>query len=137
MKILLIGSGGREHALALKLKGGSTPVDLFAAPGSDAIAQLGTCLPLQPGDIPGIAAWAREQRPDLAVVGPEAPLVAGLGTRCGREGIPVFGHDAATARLEGSKAFAKDFMFRHRIPCAASATFSRLEPAEAAVRDWD
>jgi phosphoribosylamine--glycine ligase len=136
MKILLIGSGGREHALALKLKGGSTPVDLFAAPGSDAIAELGTCLALQPGDLPGIAAWAREQRPDLAVVGPEAPLVAGLGDALRREGIPVFGHDAATARLEGSKAFAKDFMFRHRIPCAASATFSRLEPAEAAVRDW-
>jgi len=136
MKILLVGSGGREHALALKLKGGATPVDLFAAPGSDALAQLGTCLPLQPGDLPGLAAWAREQRPDLAVVGPEAPLVAGLGDALRREGVPVFGHDAATARLEGSKAFAKEFMFRHRIPCAASAAFSRLEPAEAAIRDW-
>jgi len=136
MKILLIGSGGREHALALKLLSGKQPVELFAAPGSDALAGLGTCLPLQVADIAGIAAWCVENRPDLAVVGPEAPLVAGLADSLRAEGIPVFGHDAATARLEGSKAFAKEFMFRHRIPCAASATFTEPEPAEAAIRGW-
>ena len=137
MKILLIGSGGREHALALKLKAGRGPVDLFAAPGSDAIGELGTCLPLQAGDIAGIASWCAEQGPDLVVVGPEAPLVAGLGDALRASGIAVFGHDAATARLEGSKAFAKAFMFRHGVPCAASATFTELEPAEAAIRAWD
>ena len=136
MKILLIGSGGREHALALKLLAGSTPVDLFSAPGSDALAELGPCLPLQAGDIAGITAWCAENRPDLVVVGPEAPLVAGLADSVRAGGIPVFGHDAATARLEGSKAFAKDFMFRHQIPCAASATFTEPEPAEAAIRGW-
>jgi phosphoribosylamine--glycine ligase len=136
MKILLIGSGGREHALALKLKAGPTPVELFAAPGSDAIAQLGTCLPCGVEDLQDLAAWCLEHRPELVVVGPEAPLVAGLADALRPHGIPVFGHDAATARLEGSKAFAKDFMFRHGIPCAASRTFTEPEPAEAAIRAW-
>jgi phosphoribosylamine--glycine ligase len=136
MKILLIGSGGREHALALKLKAGKAQVQLVSTPGSAALAELGECLDLQAGDVDGIQAWCAEHRPDLVVVGPEAPLVAGLADAVRAVGIPVFGHGAATARLEGSKAFAKDFMFRHRIPCAASATFTELEPAEAAIRDW-
>ena len=137
MKILLIGSGGREHALALKLQAGSTaPMELWAAPGSDALAGLGTCLPLAVDDVAGIAAWGRENRPDLVIIGPEVPLVAGLGDALRREGIPVFGHDAATARLEGSKTFAKDFMIRHGIPCAASQTFRDLAAAEQAIQDW-
>lgn len=137
MKILLIGSGGREHAMAMKLTSGSVPVELFAAPGSDALAGLGTCLPFQVDDVAGIAEWCASSRPDLVVVGPEVPLVAGLADAVRREGVAVFGHDAATARLEGSKAFAKDFMVRHGIPCAASFTFTALEPAEAAIRAWD
>jgi phosphoribosylamine--glycine ligase len=136
MNILVVGSGGREHALALKLKAGSTPVTLWAAPGSDALAELGTCVPLAADDVQGLAAWAREHQPDLVIVGPEAPLVAGLGDALRAEGIAVFGHDARTARLEGSKAFAKDFMVRHRIPCAASQTFRDLAPAEAAIQQW-
>ena len=136
MKILLIGSGGREHALALKLKAGTTLVELFAAPGSDALAELGACLPFQVEDVRGIEAWCRAERPDLVVVGPEVPLVAGLADAVASLGIAVFGHDAATARLEGSKAFAKAFMVRHGIPCAQSFTFDRLEPAERAIRDW-
>jgi phosphoribosylamine--glycine ligase len=137
MKILLIGSGGREHALALKLKGGTTAVELFAAPGSDALAELGSCLPFQVEDVSGIRAWCASERPDLVVVGPEVPLVAGLADAVAALGIAVFGHDAATARLEGSKAFAKDFMVRHAIPCARSWTFAALEPAERAIREWD
>ncbi len=90
MKILLVGSGGREYALALKLKGGAAPVELFAAPGSDALAELGTCLPLAGEDVSGIAAWCREARPDLVVVGPEAPLVAGLADALRALGIPVY-----------------------------------------------
>ena len=136
MKILLVGSGGREHAMALKLKAGKLPVTLFAVPGSDAMADLGVCLPFQVGDVAEIAAWCQERRPDLVVIGPEAPLVAGLADALRGSGIRVFGHDAATARLEGSKAFAKSFMFRHGIPCAASETFAELEPAEAAIRGW-
>ena len=136
MKILLIGSGGREHAMALKLKGGKTPVELWAAPGSDALGQLGTCLPLAVDDVPALAAWAREARPDLVIIGPEVPLVAGLADALRLEGIPVFGHNAATARLEGSKSFSKDFMVRHAIPCAASQTFRDLAKAEDAIRHW-
>jgi phosphoribosylamine--glycine ligase len=136
MKVLLIGSGGREHALALKLKGSATPVDLFAAPGSDAIGELGTCLPLQAEDLEGISAWCAVHRPDLLVIGPEGPMVAGLGDAVRALGIPVFGHDAATARLEGSKAFAKEFMVRHHIPCAASVTVSDLEQGAAEIRAW-
>ncbi len=84
-----------------------------------------------------MTAWCAANTPDLVVVGPEVPLVAGLGDAVRALGIPVFGHDAATARLEGSKTFAKDFMARHRIPCAASLAFTALAPAEQAIRDWD
>ena len=136
MKILLIGSGGREHALALKLKAGRAPVELWAAPGSDALAGLGTCLPLAVDDVAGIQGWARDNRPDLVVIGPEGPLVAGVGDALRREGIAVFGHDAGTAQLEGSKTFAKDFMIRHGIPCAASQTFRELAPAQEAIERW-
>lgn len=137
MKILLVGSGGREHALALKLKAGRTPVELFAAPGSDAIAESGTCLPMSVDDLDGITAWCAAQRPGLVVIGPEVPLVAGLADRLRTLDIPVFGHGAATAQLEGSKAFAKDFMHRHGIPCAASGTYTDFDAAEAAIRTWE
>ena len=136
MKILLLGSGGREHALALKLKASAQPVDLVSAPGSDALAELGACVKLDLENPAGIAAWCREHRPDLMVVGPEVPLVAGVADAVRALGLPVFGHGAATARLEGSKAFAKDFMQRHRIPCAASHTVMDLATGEALIRDW-
>ena len=136
MKILLVGSGGREHAIALKLVASHLPIELFAAPGSDAIGELGTCLPLGVEDVPGLTSWCVDQRPELVLIGPEVPLVAGLADALRAQGVAVFGHDAATARLEGSKAFAKDFMQRHGIPCAASETFTELAAAEVAVRDW-
>jgi phosphoribosylamine--glycine ligase len=136
MKILLIGSGGREHALALKLKGGAAPVDLFAAPGSDAIAELGTCLPFAVEDVAGIRDWCEANRPDLVVVGPEAALVAGVADPLRAMGIPVFGHGAATARLEGSKTFSKAFMLRHGIPCAEDHTVTDLAEGEALIRAW-
>jgi len=136
MKILLLGSGGREHALALKLKASARPVDLVAAPGSDALAELGACVKLdleQPADV---AQWCAANRPDLMVAGPEVPLVAGVADAVRALGIPVFGHDAATAHLEGSKAFAKAFMQRHGIPTAASHTVTELAQGEALIRDW-
>lgn len=136
MKVLLVGSGGREHALGRKLTAGLTPVELFAAPGSDALAELGTCLPLAAEDLEGLTRWCEQARPDLVVVGPEAPLVAGLADAIRSLGIPVFGHGRATARLEGSKAFAKDFMVRHGIPCAVSHTVSDFAEGEALIRAW-
>src|ERR1035438_554465 len=135
MKILLLGAGGREYALALKLKA-SPSVDLVAAPGSDALAELGTCVKLDLEDPAKVAAWCASQRPDLVVVGPEVPLVAGGGDAVRALGIPVFGHDAATARLEGSKTFAKAFMQRHHLPTAASHTVTDLAEGEALIRSW-
>lgn len=137
MKILLIGSGGREHALALKLKASATPVELFAAPGSDALGELGTCLPLEVDDVAGITAWCEAQRPDLVVVGPEAALVAGVADPLRALGLAVFGHGAETARLEGSKVFAKAFMDRHGIPCAKGHVVTDLARGEAVIKAWE
>jgi phosphoribosylamine---glycine ligase len=134
MKILLLGSGGREHALALKLK--ASAVDLVSAPGSDALAELGACVKLDLENPATVAAWCASNRPDLVVAGPEVPLVAGVGDAVRALGIPVFGHGAATAHLEGSKAFAKEFMLRHAIPCAASHTVTDLAAGEALIRRW-
>ncbi len=136
MKILLIGSGGREHALALKLKASPNPIDLFLAPGSDGMRGQGACVPLAAEDVAGLRDWCAEHRPDLVIIGPEAPLVAGLADAVRALGIPVFGHDAATARLEGSKVFAKAFMQRHGIPCAASVAVSDFEAGARAIRSW-
>ncbi len=136
MKILLVGSGGREHAIALKLLAAPTPVKLFAAPGSDAIGELGTCLPFEADDLAGITGWAAENRPDLTIIGPEAALVAGLADSLRALGLAVFGHDAKTSRLEGSKSFAKDFMHRYHIPCAASVSVSELNNGEAIISTW-
>lgn len=136
MKILLLGSGGREYALALKLKASARPVELVSAPGSDALAELGGCVALDLEDPAGVAAWCAAHHPDLVMAGPELPLVAGVADAVRALGIPVFGHGAATARLEGSKAFAKAFMERHGIPCAASRTVSDLATGEALIRAW-
>jgi phosphoribosylamine--glycine ligase len=136
MKILLLGTGGREHALALKLKASASPVELTSAPGSDALAELGICVKLDLERPTEVAAWCSANRPDLVVAGPEVPLVAGVGDAVRALGIPVFGHDAATAHLEGSKAFAKAFMQRHGIPTAASHTVTELAQGEGLIRDW-
>jgi phosphoribosylamine--glycine ligase len=136
MKVLLLGSGGREHALALKLTAARTPVELVSSPGSDALAELGARVSLDADDPGAVAAWCAVHRPDLVVIGPEAPLVAGVADAVRAVGVPVFGHGAATARLEGSKAFAKAFMQRHGIPCAASHTVTDLAEGEALIREW-
>ena len=134
MKVLLLGSGGREHALALKLK--ASGVDLVSAPGSDALAELGARVAMDAADPQAVAGWCAANRPDLVIIGPEAPLVAGVADAVRTLGIPVFGHGAATARLEGSKAFAKDFMQRHGIPAAASVTVTDWAAGEAAIKTW-
>jgi phosphoribosylamine---glycine ligase len=136
MKILLVGSGGREHAIALKLKASEAPMELFAAPGSDAIGELGTCLPYGVADVAEVTAWCEAQRPDLVVIGPEAALVAGLADPLRALGIPVFGHGARTAQLEGSKAFSKAFMARHSIPCAQDHTVTDFPAGEALIQNW-
>ena len=135
MKILLLGSGGREHALALMLKA-STSVELVSAPGSDALAELGERVALDAENPEAVAGWCGLSKPDLVIIGPEAPLVAGVADAVRALGIPVFGHGRETAQLEGSKAFAKAFMHRHGIPCAASVTVKDWAAGESAIQNW-
>src|SRR5262245_21532061 len=135
MRVLVVGSGGREHALAWKLSRSAGVERLLAAPGSDAMAALAECHPETPAeDVPGQLTLARREGVDLVVVGPEAPLSAGLVDRLREVGIAAFGPTASAARLESSKAFAKRFMERHRIPTAAFAVFEDLEAARRHVR---
>jgi phosphoribosylamine---glycine ligase len=131
MKVLVVGSGGREHALCWSLAASPLVSELFCAPGSDAIAREATCVPLAIDDLDGIVAFCREQAVELVVPGPELPLVLGLVDRLASAGIKAAGPSSAAARLEGSKAFAKDFCLRHGIPTARYRAFRR-EDAEAA-----
>jgi phosphoribosylamine---glycine ligase len=137
MKFLVVGAGGREHALCWSLAASPLVRELWCAPGSDAIASEAQCVPLAVDDLDGIAAFCRDRKIGLVVPGPELPLVLGLTDRLGAAGIKVAGPSAAAARLEGSKAFAKAFCVRHGIPTAAARTFSwrEREPAEAYVRE--
>ncbi len=129
MKVLIIGGGGREHALAWKLSGSPRLEKLYAAPGSDAIAALAECVRLDGHD--AIAAFAEAEKIDLTVVGPETPLVEGLVDVLEARGLRAFGPNKAAAALEGSKAFAKNFMARHKIPTAPYAAFDTAEAALA------
>ena len=107
MRILLIGGGGREHALAWKLAQSPSLSRLYVAPGNPGIAEVAELVGLDVGDHAGVVAWCASHTIDLVVVGPEAPLCAGLGDALRASGIAVFGPDAAAARLEASKAFTK------------------------------
>lgn len=129
MRVLLVGSGGREHALAWKISQSPELAALFAAPGNPGIARLAECLPIAANDLPGLVQAAQELSIDLVVIGPEEPLALGLADELGAAGIPVFGPTAAAAQLESSKAWAKDFMQRNGIPTAAYRVFDRHAPA--------
>lgn len=123
MKVLVVGSGGREHALAWALARSPQVSALHIAPGNGGTQALGRNVAIGAEDVPALTAYAREQRVDLVVIGPEAPLAAGLADALGAEGLRVFGPRAAAARIEASKADAKAFMQRHGIPTAEHATF--------------
>ncbi|MEX2542669.1 MAG: phosphoribosylamine--glycine ligase [Trueperaceae bacterium] len=128
MKVLLIGSGGREHALAWKLAQSPRVREIVAAPGNAGIAELARLV--APTQEPGsLIDLARSEAPDLTVIGPEVPLVAGLADDLEREGFRVFGPSAQAARLEGSKAHSKEFMLRHGIPTAQHRSFDSSGPA--------
>ena len=136
MKILVIGSGGREHALAWKLAQSSRVDEVIVAPGNAGTATEGKCrnADVAATDIDGLLALAGDEGVALTVVGPEGPLVAGIVDRFREEGLRIFGPTAAAAQLEGSKAFAKDFLARHGIPTAHYAVHTRLDDALAYVR---
>ncbi|MGH3038748.1 MAG: phosphoribosylamine--glycine ligase, partial [Gaiellaceae bacterium] len=118
MDVLVVGGGGREHALAWKIAQSPALRDLHAAPGNPGIAELGTCHAVRPEDAEAVVGLCRRLRIDLVVVGPEAPLVAGLVDDLRRAGIGVFGPSAAAARIEGSKSFAKDVLRAAGVPTA-------------------
>ena len=118
MKVLLVGSGGREHALAWKLASAATLTELHAAPGNPGIATLGACHPVRADDGEGLLALARSLAIDLVVVGPEAPLVGGVADDLRHAGIAVFGPSRAAARIEGSKLFAKEVLRAAGVPTA-------------------
>ncbi|KFE62218.1 phosphoribosylamine--glycine ligase [Hyalangium minutum] len=131
MRVLLLGSGGREHALAWKLAQSPQLSALLCGPGNPGTAKLGRNVPLKADAPDAVAALARQERVDLVVVGPEAPLVAGVADALAAEGIPCFGPVAAAARLEGSKAFAKEVMAEAGVPTADFQVFTDVAAAEA------
>ncbi len=135
MRVLVVGAGGREHALAWKIAQSPRVERVLAVPGSDGMAAVATPFPkVGAEDAQAILTLARAESVDLVVVGPEAPLAAGLADRLRDAGFAVFGPSAAAARLEASKAFAKQFMARHRVPTAPFAIFDALDAARAHVR---
>jgi len=134
MKVLVIGGGGREHALAWKIARDSRRPEVFCAPGNAGTAALGRNVDLRAEDVAGLVRWARENRPDLVVVGPEAPLCAGVADGMAREGLRVFGPGRDAARLEGSKAFAKEVMLAGGVPTARAEVFEDAAAACAAIR---
>ena len=137
MKVLIIGNGGREHALAWKAKQSPMVTRVFVAPGNAGTAHEGSIenVAIEATDIQGLLAFAKAQQIGLTIVGPEAPLVKGVVDAFRAEGLAIFGPTAAAAQLEGSKAFAKDFLARHAIPTAEYQNFTEVEPALAYLRE--
>ena len=133
MKILVVGGGGREHAIAWRLAKDSCKPELFCAPGNAGTEAVATNIPVSAEDIPALLNWAKENRPDLTVVGPEAPLCAGLADAFAAEGLRVFGPCKAAAQMEGSKEFAKEVMNAAGVPTAKALVFSDADAAVAAL----
>jgi phosphoribosylamine---glycine ligase len=133
MKILVVGSGGREHALTWKLRESQLMTEIYCAPGNAGIAQEAECFQVDLSRPTEILDLARHLHADLTVVGPEAPLVAGVVDEFERAGLPIVGPTKAAARLEGSKIFAKQFMQRHKIPTARFAVAEDFDEAVKAV----
>ncbi|MDQ6888508.1 MAG: phosphoribosylamine--glycine ligase [Gemmatimonadota bacterium] len=136
MKLLLVGGGGREHALAWKLTQDDPTLDLIAAPGNPGIASLGRCVSLKVTDIPALLALARAEAVDLTVVGPEAPLAAAIVDRFREAGRVIFGPTAAAAEIESSKAFAKQLMIDAGVPTARAERHTDPAAARRSARDF-
>jgi phosphoribosylamine--glycine ligase len=135
MRILVVGSGGREHALCWTIAASPLCEELYCAPGNAGIAQDATCVQIGAEDVDGLAAFAKDKRIDYVVVGPEGPLVAGLVDRLAEAGIKAFGPSAAAAALEGSKGFMKDLCAKYGIPTARYRRFTEAEAAKAYIRE--
>ena len=136
MKILVVGSGGREHAITWRLAQDAEKHELFCAPGNAGTAAIATNVAVGAEDVEAVAKWARENNPDLVVVGPEAPLVKGLVDQLLSLGIPAFGPVAAGARMEGSKRFAKEIMDAAGVPTGKAEMFTDAAKAKAALPSY-
>jgi len=134
MRILVVGSGAREHALCWAIAASPLCTKLFCAPGNAGIASVAECVAVGAMDLDGIVDLAKREKIDFAVIGPEDPLVAGIVDRLAAAGIKAFGPSAAAARLEGSKGFLKDFCARHDVPTAAYARFTDRDKAVAYIQ---
>src|SRR5579862_2135629 len=133
MKLLVLGSGGRQHAQTGKLHESQQMDELYRAPGNAGIAQEAECIPIDLAKIKDVIALAKRLGADLTVVGPEAPLVAGIVDEFEKEGLAIIGPSKAASRLEGSKVFSKEFMRRHGIPTARFEVAATCEDAVNAL----
>ena len=134
-KVLVIGSGGREHAIVYQLSRSKQVGQIFCAPGNAGIAQLAECVAIKDTEVEALSAFAKEQGIDLCVVGPEAALNAGVADVFREAGIPVFGHSKAATQIEASKEFAKELMAKYHVPTAAYRSFANYEEAIVYVRE--
>jgi phosphoribosylamine--glycine ligase len=134
MRLLVIGGGGREHALVWKLKTEDHRLDVYAAPGNPGIAELATCVPISATDIDALIDFARRERVDVTLVGPEAPLAAGVVDRFRANELPIFGPTRAAAAIETSKAFAKEVMREAGVPTARAETYTDAAAARLGAR---
>ncbi|MBC7253434.1 MAG: phosphoribosylamine--glycine ligase [Actinobacteria bacterium] len=134
MKVLVVGGGGREHSLAWKISQSPLVDELFCAPGNAGMARLGTCVDIKAEDIEALAAFAEREKVDLTVVGPEAPLVAGIADVFQERGLSVFGPTRQAARMEGSKHFAKSIMQEAGVPTGSAEVFTEFDAAVDCVR---
>ena len=129
MKILVVGGGGREHAICWKLSNESNVEKIYCAPGNAGISSIAECVNIGDSDIENLLKFAKENKIDLTIVGPEIPLVAGIVDVFEKEGLKIFGPNKKCAQLEGSKAFSKDFMIRHNLPTAKYKEYTNLDEA--------
>ena len=129
MRILVVGGGGREHAICWKLNNESNVEKIYCAPGNAGISNVAECIDIGDSDIENLLKFAKENQIDLTIVGPEIPLVAGIVDAFEKEGLKIFGPNKECAQLEGSKSFSKDFMIRHNLPTAKYKEYTNLDEA--------
>lgn len=135
MKVLVVGRGGREHSLMMHLAQSKQVTHIYAAPGNGGMSELGTCIDINELDIEGLVHFAKENKIDFTIVGPESSLNAGIANRFKAEGLTIFAPTEEAALLEGSKSFAKDFMIKYNIPTADYATFTNVADAKQYIEE--
>jgi phosphoribosylamine--glycine ligase len=135
MKILVVGSGGREHSMVMKLSESDRVKEIYAAPGNGGMEKIADCIAIDEMDLDGLVNFAKEKEIDLTIIGPEAPLNKGVANRFEEEGLRIFAPTMEAALLEGSKSFAKEFMKKYDIPTAGYETFTSIDDAKAYIEE--